>query len=501
MSAAKLSLQLRISRQASSVVGLLPQTWREDEERVRRSLKLFTILVAIPFLGILGRSGWLAFTRPELLPLASTYAARIVCSNVFIAKRDVETIRRDDLVALGHPIFKFMKIDVDNIDQRVTVSLFGVFAQREAQYVAGRGCVNVYKGKAIDHPASPALPPTNPDALWPDGEKAQLSDDPRLRAALTDPALLGPGFRALVIVHDGRIVGETYGPGFDASTPLQGWSMTKTVNAALVGMAVGDGKLSLDRKNLFPQWAGDARSQISVADLMAMSGGLKWNEDEGTVTDPGRMEFLTSDAAAFARDRALVAPPGTKFNYSGGESVLLTRLWMNAVGDEARSYPQERLFRPLGMTSAVLEADPSGTFLGEGFLYADAHDWARFGEFLRLGGTWNGQQLLPSGFVDYMASPSPVSDKGQGPVYGRGQVWLAKGQQFGLPDDTFMLQGHLRQVIAVIPSRKLVIVRMGMTREDIGYSYAKLLRAIVAADFEARRESPNCRDSFRDGCN
>jgi CubicO group peptidase (beta-lactamase class C family) len=93
--------------------------------------------------------------------------------------------------------------------------------------------------------------------------------------------------------------------------------MTKTVNAALVGMAIGDGKLSLDQKNLFLQWAGDARSQISVADLMAMSGGLKWNEDEGTVTDPGRLEFLTSDAAAFARDRALVARPGTKFNYSG----------------------------------------------------------------------------------------------------------------------------------------------------------------------------------------
>jgi CubicO group peptidase (beta-lactamase class C family) len=193
------------------------------------------------------------------------------------------------------------------------------------------------------------------------------------------------------------------------------------------------------------------------------------------------MEMIVSDAAAYARDRALVAPPGTKFNYSSGESVLLTRLWMNAIGEAARSYPRERLFNPLGMTSAVLESDPSGTFLAEGFLYANAHDWARFGEFLRLGGEWNGQQLLPPGFVDYMRSPSPPSDEGHGPVYGRGQLWLALGQGFGLPADTFMLQGHLRQVIAIIPSRKLVILRMGLTREDIGYSYAKLLRAIVAA--------------------
>ena len=249
--------------------------------------------------------------------------------------------------------------------------------------------------------------------------------------------------RAIVVVHGGRIVGETYGEGFTASTPLQGWSMTKTVNAALVGMAIKDGKLSLDRKGLFPQWARDARAGISVADLMAMSSGLEWNEDQGIVTDPGRMEFLVRDAAAFARDKALVAAPGTKFHYGSGSSVLLARLWQNAMGAEARAYPQERLFNPLGMTSAVLESDPSGTFLGEGFLYANAHDWARFGEFLRLGGVWNDEQLLPPGFVDYMRSPAPASDEGRGPVYGRGQVWLAPGQGFNLPADTFMLQGSL----------------------------------------------------------
>jgi CubicO group peptidase (beta-lactamase class C family) len=255
--------------------------------------------------------------------------------------------------------------------------------------------------------------------------------------------------------------------------------MTKTVNAALVGMAIKDGKLSLDRKNLFPQWADDARAEISVADLLAMTSGLQWDENQGP--DTSRLEYLARDAAAFARDRALVAPPGTKFNYSGGSAVLLARLWQNAVGAEAQAYPQERLFKPLGMSSAVLEADPSGTFLGEAFLYATAHDWARFGEFLRLNGEWNGEQLLPAGFVDYMRSPVAVSDEGHGPVYGRGQVWLAKGEGFDLPADTFMMEGHLRQVIAIIPSRKLVILRMGLTHEDIGFSNAALLRAIVAA--------------------
>ena len=446
---------------------------------MRRVLKLFKFVVAIVLLGILGLSGWLTLIPPDGLLSASAYAAKMVCSNVFIAKRDAHAVIGTDVEFALHRIVKRMKIDIDTANQRVEVAYLGLFAKRYAQYEEGRGCTLV-SNDAIPDSAAPPLPPATSDALWPAGERVQLSDDKRLLAALNDPALQGPGMRAIVVVHDGRIVGETYGEGFNASTPLLGWSMTKTVNAALVGMAIKDGKLSLDQKGLFPQWAGDARKEISVADLMAMTSGLEWNE-VGNSPDPGRLENLAKDAAAFARDRALVAPPGTKFNYSGGSSVLLARLWQNAIGAEARAYPQERLFKPLGVTSAVLESDPSGTFLGEGFLYANAHDWARFGEFLRLEGEWNGEQLLPMGFVDYMRSPVPVSDEGHGPVYGRGGVWLAPGEGFNLPADTFMLQGHLRQVIAIIPSRKLVILRMGLTREDIGYSVAKLMYAIVAA--------------------
>ncbi|MGM4895847.1 serine hydrolase domain-containing protein [Tardiphaga sp. 839_C3_N1_4] len=448
------------------------------------ALRLFGFVVAVLALAILGLGGWIVIAHQDELQLASAAAAKTICSNVFMAEREADAILRTDLLALGHPIFRLMKIDVSAADHSVDASLFGFFAKRHAQYVEGRGCTNVLNDQSWDRPAALRLSSTkDADKLWPTGEKAQLSDNARLQAAVNNPVFQGPGMRAIVVVHDGRIVAETYGQGFTTSTPLLGWSMTKSVTAALVGLAIKDGKLSLDQKHLFPQWAGDARSDISVADLMAMSGGLEWNEDQGRHTDPGRMEYLVRDAAAFARDRRLIASPGTKFHYSSGESVLLTRLWQNAIGEGALSYPRERLFNPLGMNSAVIEADEAGTFLGEGFLYANAHDWARFGEFLRLRGEWNGQQLLPAGFVDYMRSPAPASDEGQGPVYGRGQLWLARGQGFDLPADTFMLQGHLRQVIAVIPSRKLVILRMGLTREDIGFSNAKLLRAIIAAGF------------------
>jgi len=444
----------------------------------------FKFFVAIIALGILGLGGWLTFVRPEAVPLASAYAAKMVCSNVFIAKRDADAVIRTDVQFAERRVVKLMKIGVDTANRRVEAALFGLFGKRYAAYAEGRGCTLVSKDEIPARAAAPPLLPlAMPDALWPAGETAQLSNNRRLRTALNDPVFQGPGMRAIVVVHDGRIVGETYGEGFNASTPLLGWSMTKTVNAALVGMAIKDGKLSLDQKGLFPQWAGDARANISVADLMAMSSGLEFNEDQGLFSDVARMEFLVRDATAFARDKALAAMPGTTFHYGSGSSVLLARIWQDAIGAAAPAFPQERLFKPLGMTSAVFESDPSGTFLGEAFLYANAHDWARFGEFLRLGGAWNGQQLLPQGFVDYMRSPVPASDEGDGPVYGRGQLWLAQGLGFDLPADTFMLNGHLRQTITIIPSRKLVILRMGLTREDIGFTNAKLLHAIVAAGF------------------
>jgi CubicO group peptidase (beta-lactamase class C family) len=449
---------------------------------MRPLLNLCKFLVAIACLGVLGLGSFLAFIRPELLPLISAYAAKTVCSNVFIARRDANAVIRTDVQLAERGIVKLMKIVVDSDNRRVEATLLGLLARRDAAYVEGRGCTLVSRGDPSDHTAARPLPRmAAPDALWPAGERVQLSDNRRLWTALNDPFLQGPGMRAIVVVHDGRIVGEIYGEGFNASTPLLGWSMTKTVNAALVGMAIKDGKLSLDQQALFPEWASDARTKISVADLMAMSSGWQFDEDESLVNDAARMEFLVRDAAGFARDKALVAAPGTTFHYGSGSSVLLARIWQNAIGAAAPAFPRERLFNPLGMTSAVLEADPSGTFLGEAFLYATAHDWARFGEFLRLGGEWNGRQLLPPGFVDYMRSPAPASDQGQGPIYGRGQLWLAGGLGFGLPADTFMLNGHLRQTITVIPSRKLVILRMGLTREDIGYSNAKLLHAIVAA--------------------
>jgi CubicO group peptidase (beta-lactamase class C family) len=257
--------------------------------------------------------------------------------------------------------------------------------------------------------------------------------------------------------------------------------MTKTVTAAIVGTLVRDGRLALDQDGLFEGWNGDERGSITVADLMAMSSGLAFNEDYGDVTDVTRMLYLESDMAGFAADKPLAGRRGETFSYSSGTSVMLSRIWQDTFAgqEEALAWPRAALFSPLGMTSAVLETDATGTFVGSSYLYATGRDWARFGELLRNDGVWNGEQVLPEGFVAWMREAAPAS----GGLYGRGQLWLSgpgdDDSGFGLPADTFWLRGHDGQTLTVIPSRRLVVVRLGLTPSRLGYRPQTMVAALA----------------------
>ncbi|MBV9066323.1 MAG: hypothetical protein JO004_11240, partial [Methylobacteriaceae bacterium] len=159
---------------------------------MRWTLRFFGFVAAIPAFATLALWAWVTFVRPDVLQLASAYAAKTVCSNVFIAKRDVDAIVRTDLLAL-EPIFHLMKIEVSAADQRVGASLFGLFPARCAEYVEGWGCTVISSDKSWDRPrALPTSAQTESDALWPAGEKAQLSSNKRLLAAVNDPILQGP---------------------------------------------------------------------------------------------------------------------------------------------------------------------------------------------------------------------------------------------------------------------------------------------------------------------
>ena len=448
---------------------------------VAKMLKWTGVLVAVLLAAV---AGWLYFAPPELIRVGSAYSAKIVCSNVFIAGRNADDVLGDDVQAPGHPLLRLMRVSVDREAQTVTAALLGRFGAGVAVARDGLGCASVPDGnaeaaKAIGLPVA-ANVVADEDALWPEGNRVDAPQEPALATVLDDADLTGPGMRAVVVVHNGRIIGERYGEDFSAETPLLGWSMTKTVNAAIVGTLVEAGKMDPGASGLVETWKSDERTDITLANLMAMSSGLSFNEDYGDVTDVTRMLFLEPDMAAFAAAQRLAGPVGKTWSYSSGTALILSRLWQQAAGAEALEWTRRGLFEPLGMTSAVLETDEAGTFVGSSYLYATARDWVRFGQFLLQEGVWNGREILPPGFVQWMREPAPASDG----VYGNGQLWLKPGgpnDLAGLPPDTFWLIGHDGQSMAVAPSKQLVVLRLGLTPSRQGYRPQRLLAAIVSA--------------------
>ena len=453
-------------------------------------VKWLLVLVAVIVAGV---AAWLYLFPPDLIRVGTGYAAKIVCSNAFVAGRDPDEVLSVDVQAPGHPVLRLVTVSVDRNERTVRAGLLGVFGRSVAVAREGLGCASVPDGDVAKarEIALPAVPEAaDSAALWPDGEAVAPSQSPAIAAILDDPLMAGPGMRAVVVVHNGRIVGERYGEGFSAETPLLGWSMTKTVNAAIVGTLVREERMTLSDNDLFEAWSADERDDISVADLMAMASGLAFNEDYGDVTDVTRMLYLEPDMAGFAADKPLAAPVGSLFSYSSGTATMLSRVWQNALDsrEEALGWPRSRLFLPLGMHSAVLETDESGTFVGSSYLYADARDWARFGQFLLQDGRWNGQALVPDGFVAWMREPSSAAPGD----YGKGQVWMhgpagggadgpAADAGFAIPDDAYWLLGHDGQSMAIIPSRKLVVLRMGLTPSKLSYKPQALVAALAAA--------------------
>lgn len=289
--------------------------------------------------------------------------------------------------------------------------------------------------------------------------------------------------RALLVLHNGQIVAERYGNGYSPRTRFLGWSMAKSVTAAMIGLLVSDGRLRLDDPAPVPQWQrlGDARGKITLRQLLQMRSGLSHTEGGRPryAADDVRLMFRDGrdDMAAHAEERPLEAEPGIKNNYSSATSIILADLAARALTadddpDIRRSavsgYLRTRLFGPLGMHSAVPEFDRAGTLIGSNMISATARDWARFGEFLREGGAVNGSQIVSQDWIAFMTAPSP-----RNPAYGA-QLWLNHPSPEGqdvlfvgrAPANLFACIGHFGQYVVVSPAQGLTLVRLGRTEDE-----------------------------------
>ena len=433
--------------------------------------------------------------------LGSGYMAHTLCSGMFVSGRDLNDVMAPELAGAGSGELAYFQAAPDHEARTVSASAYG-FAAQTAIFRDGLGCTLVAGKSEADLRAQaaglvPARTSTDAGAAWPLGEHVaawvvpETVNGEAVTKAIDDifaerDPVRPRRTRALVVVHGGRIVAERYTPGFDAHMPLIGWSMAKTAVNALVGMRVKDGAITLDDNALMPEWQAkdDPRRAITLGELMHMTSGLEFDESHGNLSDASQMLFVHGDAARFAASKPLMHEPGTHWSYSSGSTTIIDRVLRGTFVDE-RDYlrfPQTRLFDPLGMKSAVLEPDASGTFVGSSFLYASARDWARLGLLFLRDGVWNGTRLLPEGWVDYLLEPTKLSPHGQ---YGA-QVWLKlpntpnQGEP-PMPDDAYYMLGFNGQAVVVVQSRDLIIVRLGLTPDGGDWHTGRDLAPLVNA--------------------
>lgn len=331
--------------------------------------------------------------------------------------------------------------------------------------------------------------PASPPPLSQVAEAAVVKDPgvPRTALARAVDALFtdkdAGDTRALLVLSEGRIIAERYGPGYTKDTRLIGWSMSKSVTAVMIGMLVSDGRLALDTSAPVPAWQrpGDPRGAITLRQLLQMRSGLRHSEASDPVYESGEVRMLFLDGrdnmAAWAEEQPLEAEPGRQWKYSSATTVILSDIAARSLTDrpdpDARrvavtDYLKTRLFDPIGMKSVVPEFDAAGTLVGSSLIHATARDWGKFGEFLRNGGAVKGAQLLPHGWIEFMTSPSP-----RNPGYGA-QLWLNRPQADGdvvlmpgkAPASLFACLGHLGQYVIVSPTQKLTVVRLGKSTHD-----------------------------------
>lgn len=331
---------------------------------------------------------------------------------------------------------------------------------------------------------------TWPTGEWHEGDPTSDVDRHRLHAATTrltlQPDEVGLT-QALLVVQDGRIVSESYGPGGGRDRPLISWSIAKSVTAALVGIAVGDGVLSVDDSSLRPEWAADERSCITLHHLLTMSSGLAWAEDyvDAGVSDVIEMLFggqtslptfdehgrldpgdtAPNDAAGYAAAKYCAAEPGSEYRYSSGTTNIVCEYLGRRLGERpgdssvVARYMHDRLFSAIGMSTAVPRFDRRGTFVGSSYVYATTRDFARFGLLHLAGGTWNGHRILPVGWVEYSSTPVARDPENS---YDYGAHWWMNPADPG----SMCAKGFEGQHIWLSSRRGIVVVRLGRTTAD-----------------------------------
>ncbi|MBI5323309.1 serine hydrolase [Bradyrhizobium sp.] len=438
--------------------------------------KLFLILVASTALSALALSAARARDMPKV---ATGFVANVICTETFVSGLDPERVFAETTSAMPGVGLITWALDyrVDRARRDVTVTLFGIGKSHAVYRGEGLGCYLDHGGTVADI----SLPAMDVKPLLPEiaGASVVVPQSPPLAAAL-DRAFAEPdkstprNTRAIVVLKDGRVIAERYADGVGIDTPLLGFSATKSVMSALAGIMVRKGALKLHEPAPIAAWQGadDPRRAVTLDHLLRHTAGLalgsSLSASLASALEPvNRMKFMENDMAAYAEGMRLETAPGAAWNYHDGNTVILAHLIRQAAGGSAEDMmrlARQELFGPLGMRHVALEFDAAGNAEGSSQLLASARDWARFGQLYLNDGVAGGKRILPEGWVKYSAQPTPGAWVGQGAGF-----WTNLGDSFGasyrvergMPRDAFFAKGTIGQWVVIVPSEKLVIVRLG----------------------------------------
>jgi CubicO group peptidase (beta-lactamase class C family) len=422
--------------------------------------------------------------------------AKTLCSGVFISNREPNAVMNEDPQKFVN--FIHMEVDLNNMHSVATG--FG-FVTRRAIFREGLGATILNDSTEVQlrnqYVSQPKIKTIRARELeWPTGEKVSQDkipenfDKEKLHAAI-DYAFTETSIpptrrtRAVVVVHKKQIIAERYARGFNKDTPLLGYDLTGSVINALTGIRIEQGKLSLDEAAPVPEWkeSEDPRSAITLDNLLRMSSGL----EEETLADIKFMLYGSGNTAAYSAKRKLMFAPGEKWSYSFGSTNIVSRIIKDTFSGDLRAYfdfPRQALFQKIGATSAIIEPDESGTFIGSTFMYATARDWSRLGLLYLQDGVWEGERVLPEGWIKYSITPSQSNRLGN---YGS-HFWINGISKVdgtrkwpSLPSDAFFALGQKGQSITIIPSRDLVVVRLGMTQKPNAWNLELFISQILDA--------------------
>lgn len=409
----------------------------------------------------------------SLLPIITGYAAKNLCSDVFVSGREPEDVEALDL---NFSLIKYTKNKV-NYDEKSVTSRF-LWGKSEAICRTGFGVtlirdMNEDELRKLAYPAGTEPAYSQDTIKWPMGDllpetntgidRIKMGDI--TKRLITDNAYNGNAF-AFLVVHKGIPVAEAYKPRFNERTRFISWSMAKSFLNAIVGILVSERKLDINQPTGLDEWKSDDRSKITLNDLMQMQSGLGWNEDYGNRSDVTLMLHSEGDMARFAMERPVAYKAGTHWYYSSGSTNIVSNLIRRQFSSDSAYYAfaDTRLFNKIGMPDAVLEVDAAGNWVGSSYLYATARDYARFGLLYLNNGIFNGERILPEGWVDYTTTSSSASEGLYGSFF-----WLNKSLTMpSAPADMYSCNGHDGQHIYIIPSRELIIVVLGYSPTSTG---------------------------------